>query len=74
MNMAARHSARIRILSCIPEVLLRQPLPLLVILRNVDPFDLENDRPRAVVTAGDHHAGRDRDRTLDQPDTAPGNR
>lgn len=56
MNMATRHSARIRILSCIPEVLLRQPLPLLVILRNVDPFDLENDRPRAVVTAGDHHA------------------
>ena len=44
------------ILGCIPEVLLRQPLPLLIILRDVDALDLENDRPRAVVAAGDHHA------------------
>lgn len=48
--------ACIRILDCISEILLRQPFPLLVILGNVDPFDLENDRPRTVITTGDHHA------------------
>ena len=37
-----------------PEVLLFQPFPFLVILRDVDPFDLENDRPCAIITAGDH--------------------
>ena len=30
--------------------------PLLIILRNVDSFDLENDRSRTVIAAGDHHA------------------
>ena len=47
-------SPGICILGCIREILLRQPLPLLVILRDVDALDLENDRPRAVVAAGEY--------------------
>ena len=38
------------------KILLFQPRCFLVILWNVDAFDLEDDRPGAVVAAGDHHA------------------
>ena len=47
--------ARIGVLSCIPEVLLCQPLPVLVILRDIDALDFEDDRSRTVIAAGDHH-------------------
>ena len=47
---------RIRILSCVREVLLRQPLGLLFILWDIDALDLKNNRPCAVVAAGNHHA------------------
>ena len=47
-------SPRIGIPWCILKILLCQPRGFLVILRNVNALDLENDRPRAVVTAGDH--------------------
>ena len=43
---------RIGILSCVSEVLLRQPLPLLVILRNIDPLNLEDDRPLLSLFPG----------------------
>ena len=49
-------STCISILSCIPEVLLRQPFLFFDSLRDVDPLNLEDDRPRTIVAAGDHHA------------------
>ena len=36
--------------------MLLQPLPLFVILRYIDALDFEDDRPRPIVAAGDHHA------------------
>ena len=36
--------------------MLCQPLGFFVILRDIDSLDLEDDRPRAIVAAGDHHA------------------
>ena len=39
----------------VSEVLLSQPLPLLIILRDINPLDLENDRPGAIIAAGNHH-------------------
>ena len=47
-------SPRICILCRIRKALLFQPFTLFVILRNVDALDLENYRPCAVTTAGDH--------------------
>ena len=38
------------------EVLLCQPFFLFRRFRDVDPFDLEDDRTGAVITAGDHHS------------------
>ena len=46
----------ISIFGCILKILLRQPCGFLVILRDIDALDLEDDRPCAVVAAGDHHA------------------
>lgn len=43
------------LLRSIHEVLLCQPLPLLVRLRNVDTLDFEDDRPCAVIAAGNHN-------------------
>ena len=49
-------SAGVSVLGIVRIVLLCQPLPLIIVLRNVDALDLEDDRTRAVITAGDHHA------------------
>ena len=46
----------IGILSRIFEILLCQPSFFFQSFWNVDAFDLEDDRPRAVVAAGNHHA------------------
>ena len=47
-------STRISILACVPEVLPGQPLPFIIILGNIDAFDLENNRSRAVIAEADH--------------------
>ena len=49
------NSARICVFDCILEVLLRQPLLLLVILWDIDTLNFENNRPCPVVATGDHH-------------------
>ena len=50
-----RQSPGIGVLSSVLEILLFQPLAFFFIFRNIDAFDLEDDRPRAVVAACDHH-------------------
>lgn len=47
-------SASIGIFRRIGEVLLCQPFPFLIIFRNVNALDLEDDRSRPIITAGDH--------------------
>ena len=49
-------SARVDVLSRVAEVLLCQPRGFLVVLRDVDALDLEDDRAGSVIAAGDHHA------------------
>lgn len=47
---------RVGVILAVGEVLPGQPLRFLVYLRDIDALDLEDDGPRAVVAAGDHHA------------------
>ena len=49
-------SSSISILRTIPEILLCKSRGFLVILRNIDALNLEDDWPHAVVATGDHHA------------------
>lgn len=48
-------SACIGIIRRIGKILLLKPGLFLVILRDVDPFDLENDRAGPIIAASDHH-------------------
>lgn len=48
-------SPRIGIIYGVLKVLLLQPLALFLVLRNIDPFYLEDHRPGTVITAGNHH-------------------
>ncbi len=38
------------------KVLFFKPKPFFFRLRNIDPLNFENDRPGAIIAAGDHHA------------------
>ena len=49
-------SSSISILRSIPEILLCKPRGFLVILRNIDALNLEDDRSHAIVVTGTHHA------------------
>ena len=49
-------SACIGIIRCILEILLFQPQLFFLILWNVNPLNLENNRACSVITAGDHHS------------------
>ena len=49
-------SACIGIIRRVGKSLLLKPCLFLIILRDVNTFNLENDRPGAVIAASDHHA------------------
>ncbi|EEB36127.1 hypothetical protein ANHYDRO_01038 [Anaerococcus hydrogenalis DSM 7454] len=51
-----KSSAYIGIIRCILEILLFQPQLFFLILWNVNPLDLEDNRACSVITAGDHHS------------------
>ena len=49
-------SSRVGILGTVGEIMAFQVSTVLIVFGDVDARELEDDRPRAVVTAGDHHA------------------
>jgi hypothetical protein len=56
MELAIRLSACIGVIGAILEILLGQPFLFLLVLRDVDTLQLEDDGTGAIVAAGYHNA------------------
>lgn len=48
-------STRIGVFSSILKILLCEPLALLIVLQEINPFDLKYDRACSIITACDRH-------------------